>query len=137
MYKKLDSLLSTDTTVDAWYDDGCIYAGEILEEFREKDWEELLINVLTKSIHWQRKLAYCLDNHYNKYELEILVSFLNSEDEELFVISIDTLRSFEYPENKQKILSNPKMIERVNELIPKSGVAVRKILEDFLVRLHS
>ena len=30
MYKELDNLLSAETTVDSWYDDGCVIAIEIL-----------------------------------------------------------------------------------------------------------
>ncbi len=30
MYKQLDNLLSAVTTVDSWYDDGCIIAAESL-----------------------------------------------------------------------------------------------------------
>ncbi|WP_307394664.1 hypothetical protein [Paenibacillus anaericanus] len=30
MYKELDNLLSADTTVDSWCDDGCVITNEIL-----------------------------------------------------------------------------------------------------------
>lgn len=39
MYKQLDNLLSAVTTVDSWYDDGCIIAAESLEEFGQSDWD--------------------------------------------------------------------------------------------------
>lgn len=96
MYKKLDILLSAETTIDAWYDDGWIIAGEILSEFRSQDWVELARNVLTKPLAWQKKLAYCLDSNCSLYELHLLL-LLQVEDEEVFAISIDTLRSFTDP----------------------------------------
>ncbi len=99
MYKDLDNLLSAETSVDSWYDDGCMIASEILSEFSTEDWQELARNVLTKPLEWQKKLAYCLDSNCTNYELQILLSLLNIQDEELFVICIDTLRSYTTPES--------------------------------------
>lgn len=136
MYKDLDNLLSAETSVDSWYDDGCMIASEILSEFSTGDWEELARNVLTKPLEWQKKLTYCLDSNCTIYELQILLLLLNIQDEELFVICIDTLRSYTTSESKKIIQDNHFILERVKELIPKSGVAVKKILEDFLVNLQ-
>ncbi|WP_437137718.1 hypothetical protein [Bacillus safensis] len=84
MFRELDNLLSADTTVDSWYDDGCLIASEILSDFSLNDSEELSNQVLNKSIEWQRKIAYCLDNECNEYELNILRDFLsNTNDTEL------------------------------------------------------
>lgn len=55
MFKELDNLLSADTTVDSWYDDGCVIASEILSEFKPSDWDELSNQVLSKPIEWQKK----------------------------------------------------------------------------------
>ncbi|AJS58658.1 hypothetical protein [Paenibacillus sp. IHBB 10380] len=137
MYRELDNLISADTTVDSWYDDGCIIASEILSEFSPRDWEQLSSKVLTNSLEWQRKLAYCLDSNCNMYELKILLLLISTKDEELFEICIDTLRSFTTPESKQMILDNPSILHRVNDLLPKAGVAVKKILEEFLMKIHS
>ncbi|WP_035437916.1 hypothetical protein [Bacillus sp. UNC322MFChir4.1] len=137
MYRELDDLLSANTTEDAWYDDGCIIASEILLEFSQKDWEELASKALTKPIEWQKKLAYCMDSNCNVYEFGILLSLLSIEDEELFVICIDTLRSFTTLENKQMLLNDPSILHRINEILPKASKPVKKILEDFLVKIDS
>ena len=137
MYRELDTLLSADTTEDSWYDDGCIIASEILSEFSKQDWEELSSKVLTKSIDWQKKLAYCMDNDNNIDELKILLTLLTVDDEELFEICIDSLRSFATPESKQMILDNPSIIHRANDLLPKASIPVKKIIEDFLVKINS
>lgn len=49
MYRELDNLLSKESTIDSWYDDGFLIAQSIM-------------NVLNKSLEWQKKLVYCLDN---------------------------------------------------------------------------
>lgn len=136
MYKELDNLLSADTTVDSWYDDGCVIASEMLSEFNPSDWADLSNQVHNKPIEWQRKLAYCLDNECNVNEFNILLSLLSTNDEELFEICIDTLRSFENEEIKKMILDNPKILERVNDLLHTASVPVKKMLQDFLSNIH-
>lgn len=137
MFKELDNLLSADTTVDSWYDDGCVIASEILSEFSPSDWDELSNQVLSKPIEWQRKIAYCLDNKCSVYELNILISLLNTNDEELFEVCIDTLRSYSSQESKNMILDNPQILQRVNDLLPTASIPVRKMLEDFLAKIRS
>jgi len=137
MYKELDTLLSANTTVDSWYD-GCVIANEILAEFSSSDWEELSNQVLSKPVEWQRKLAYCLDNECNMYELNVLIALLSTDDAELFEICIDTLRSFTNQESKKMILDNPVIIQRVNILLSQtSSLPVKNMLQDFLSKIHS
>ncbi|MFD1177324.1 hypothetical protein ACFQ3W_13590 [Paenibacillus puldeungensis] len=137
MYKELDHLLSADTTIDSWYDDGCVIASEMLAEFSPSDWGELSNKVLNKPIEWQRKIAYCLDNKCSVHDFNILISLLNTNDEELFEICIDTLRSYSSLESKKMILDNPQILQRVNDLLPTASIPVRKMLEDFLTKIHS
>lgn len=137
MYKELDTLLSADTTIDSWHDDGCVIANEILAEFSSSDWEELSNQVLSKPVEWQRKLAYCLDNECNMYELNILIALLSTEDAELFEICIDTLRSFTNQESEKMILDNPTIIQRVNILLSQtSSLPVKNMLQDFLEKIR-
>ncbi|MFD1991962.1 hypothetical protein ACFSGI_18475 [Paenibacillus nicotianae] len=137
MYRELDNLLSANTTVDSWYNDGCTIASEILSEFNKEDWGKLSIEIFNKSLEWQKKIAYCLDSNCNIYELKILLSLLETKDEELFQICIDTLRSFTTSENKQMIIKNASILQRINNLLPKSGIAVKKVLEDFVIKIYS
>lgn len=138
MYKELDVLITgCQNTVDYWYDVGCIITSDMLAKFSQKDWEDLSSHVLMKPLEWQRKLAYCLDSSCNEHELNILLSLLDTDDEELFVICVDTLRSYTTLEAKQMIRDNPAMLIRVNELLPKAGVATRGVLEDFLVKIKN
>ncbi|MFD0674224.1 hypothetical protein [Cohnella sp. GCM10027633] len=137
MYKELDNLLSTDTTVDSWYDDGCVIASEILSVFSPEDWAELSNQVLRKPIEWQRKIAYCLDTRCNEHELNILLSMLNTNDADLFEVCIDTLRSYSSQDSKRMIVMDPGILQRVNELLPAASMPVRKMLQDFLSKIHS
>ncbi|TYS31137.1 hypothetical protein [Bacillus pumilus] len=138
MFIELDNLLSADTTVDSWYDDGCLIASEILTDFSLNDWEELSNQVLNKPIKWQRKMAYCLDNECNEYELNILIDLLNINDKELFELCIDTLRSFPIEAGKKLILKHPQILERVNHVVATTANSpVIVVLQDFLSKMHS
>ncbi|MEK4380160.1 hypothetical protein [Bacillus sp. FSL R5-0434] len=137
MYRELDNLLSAETTEGSWYDDGCIIASDILSDFRADDWGKLKSEVLTKPLEWQKKLAYCMDNNGSSHEFSILLSLLSIDDEELFEVCIDSLRSFVTPESKQMILNDPFILQRINDKMPKASAPVKKILEDFLEKVHS
>lgn len=137
MYKEFEEYLFGYFTVDYWYDEGFLIAQEMLLEFSSCDWKKLLNTAVTKPLEWQRKLAYCLDNECSLNELKVLLTMLDTDDKELFEICVDTLRSFTSSESKQLILENPSIIQRVNDLIPQAGVATRKILEDFLIKIQS
>ncbi|MBG9819702.1 hypothetical protein ABE33_13670 [Bacillus safensis] len=134
MFRELDNLLSADTTVDSWYDGGCLIASEILSDFSLNDWGELSNQVLNKPIEWQRKIAYCLDNECNEYELNILIDLLNTNDKELFEICIDTLRSFTIEEG----MKHPQILERVNHVVATTeNSLVKVIFQDFLSKMNS
>ncbi|KUF22377.1 hypothetical protein MHZ96_18080 [Bacillus safensis] len=138
MFRELDNLLSADTTVDSWSDDGCLIASEILSDFSLNDWKELSNQVLNKPIEWRRKIAYCLDNECKEYELNILIDLLNTNDNELFEICIDTLRSFPIEEGKKLILNKPQILERVNHVVATTtNSPVKGVLQDFLSNMHS
>ncbi|EKF34751.1 hypothetical protein [Bacillus xiamenensis] len=138
MYIELNKLLSADTTVDSWYDEGHILVSEILSDFSLNDWEELSNQVLNKPIEWQRKIAYCLDNECNEYEFNILMDLLNTNDTELFEICIDTLRSYPIEEGKKIVLQHPQILERINQMLATSANPPAKIvLQDFISKIHS
>ena len=82
MYKELDDLLSEESSIDSWYDDGFLIAQSIMNDFSENDWKNLSLNVLNKSLEWQKKLVYCLDNQIIQEELEIIGKLLCTEDDE-------------------------------------------------------
>ncbi|WP_422659850.1 hypothetical protein ACK8P5_04815 [Paenibacillus sp. EC2-1] len=133
MYKELDTLLTDFQDADNyWYDVGCLTAEKLITMFKQKDWNELSDDLLTKSLGWQKKLAYCLGDDSNFEELKILLTLARVEDADLFEVCIDSLRSFTSEENKRIICENRSIIEKVKEVIPGAGVVSREIFHDFL-----
>lgn len=131
MFTEFDDYLSGYFSDDYWYDEGFSIAQTMLLKFSPRDWEELSNGVLNKPIEWQRKLAYCLHNESSMDELNMLLKLLSTEDEELFEICIDALRSFTSTESEKRILKNPSILQRIYELIPNSGDATKKYLKLF------
>ncbi|WP_342547538.1 hypothetical protein NST69_26555 [Paenibacillus sp. FSL P2-0089] len=137
MFIEFDDYLSGYFTDDYWYDEGFLIAQEMLLKFSPRDWGELSNGVLNKPVEWQRKLAYCLHNESSMDELNMLLILLNTDDEELFEICIDALRSFTSSESKKLILKNPSILQKIHELIPISGEATKKVFEAFLEKIQS
>lgn len=132
MYNELDKFLLEDVTIDSWYDDGFSIAQEILSQFSASDWEELSKQVLTKSLEWQKKLVYCLDNEIIAEELSIIVKLLTVDDLELFDMCVDALRAFDNEIGHKYVRSNPSIIKDIKKRSENVGIATKKILEDFL-----
>lgn len=77
-----------------------------------------------------------MDNECNVNEFNILLSLLSTNDEELFEICIDTLRSFTNQEIKKMILDNPSILQRINDSLHTDSLPVKKMLQDFLSKIH-
>ena len=93
MYTKLENYLSGYFHTNYWYDEGVEIAQDIISNFTDKDWEQLLKKLPKQNMEWKKKLAYCLYNDKNKYELLTLIELLHTEDKELLEIVLDSLRS--------------------------------------------
>ncbi|GFZ30135.1 hypothetical protein CSC2_06610 [Clostridium zeae] len=132
MYNELDEFLSAETTVDYWYDDGFSIARDILNEFSSNDWQKLFNEVLNKDLDWQRKLIYCIDNQVIEEELTIICKLLLIDDEELFEMCIDSLRTFDNELGRLLIKKNPEIIMEVEKRINLAGNATKRVLKDFL-----
>lgn len=138
MYNKLDNYLmefsGENSSDDYWFDIGSQYASKLLNEFKNEDWEEMKDHLDEKNTVWKKRLVYCLGNDNNDQEIDIVMGLIDINDEELFVMCIDALREMITTDNKNRIAS-PQIIERASELISKSGLASKKVLEIFIQRI--
>lgn len=131
MYRELDSLLSEESTIDSWYDDGFLIAQDIMNDFSKDDWRELLKDVLKKSLEWQKKLVYCLDNQIIEEELEVIGKIMCTEDDELLEMCIDVLRSFDNEMGHRYIKMHPEIIEEVKKRMDVGSEVTKKVLRAF------
>ena len=137
MYEDLEKYLSGFFTDDYWYDEGFEIAREMLAEFNNSDWKKLGDDILSKSIEWQIRFAYCVDSDIND---EVIIKFLillcGIENEELFETCIDSLRVIANSENVDIIVNDKTIIQRIEKVLPKCGIATRRMFEDFIKRLQ-
>ena len=137
MYEELDEYLSGYFTEDYWYDEGVGIANEILERFNKYDWEKLLDNILSKSVEWQIRFAYCADSDINdKVIIKSLILLSSIDNNELFVTCIDSLRCIVNSNNAEMIASNRTIIQRIEKILPKCDIATRKIFKEFIAKLE-
>lgn len=131
MYEELNEILSENSSEDSWYDDGFMYAQELLNDFTDKDWRKLFQSINDKNDKWKIRLAYCIDDDLGINGLELLLNMLDESDE-VVETTIDSLRSFNSEEHKKMIVSNNRVIDTAQKLLEKASLPVKRVLEDFL-----
>jgi len=137
MYKKFDEYLSGFFTDDYWYDEGVYFAQGLLEKFNDDDWNELVNSILSKSIEWQSRYVYCIDEGIdNENVVKSLIMLSEVESDDLFINVIDSLRCIMSSENMKFVEINSTLRRRIEELTPQCGISTKKILEDFRVKIH-
>lgn len=139
-YKEFDKLITEmsgeNASDDYWYDVGVNDAMTLLEKFSDNDWEQLLDNMLSKSIEWQTRFAYCADSDINdEVIIKCLVLLSSIDDDELFETCVDSLRCIVNSNNIEIIESNKTIMQRVEKTLPQCGIVKRKIFEDFIRKL--
>jgi len=106
MFDELDRLLAYNDTTDYWYDEGFCYAQNVLANFSGNDWKQLSDIILSKYSEYQKKLVYCLDGENEVHELEIIEKLISVDDEEFFIMCVDSLRNFDsnYLKKNQSVI---------------------------------
>lgn len=130
MYKELDDYLSLEWSVDHWYDEGCLIAGDILSRFSDNDWNELVDELFNQSVEWQIRLAYCLDQANSKYVIKCLLLLTTIDDDELFFTSMESLRSIAPFDHT--ILQDESVMDKINDVLPKFNRLKQIILSNFI-----
>lgn len=130
MYKELDEFLSEQCTEDSWYDDGFIYAQQLLNDFTDKDWEEIFQEIIYKEDKWKIKLAYCIDDDLGINGLNLLLSLI-VEKKEVVEYVIDSLRSFNT--NKyHELIRNTSIVSKAKSLLENATPPVKQVLNQFI-----
>lgn len=130
MYKELDEFLSEQCTEDSWYDDGFIYAQQLLNDFTNKDWEEIFRETTYKEDKWKIKLAYCIDDDLGINGLNLLLSLID-EKKEVVEYVIDSLRSFN-TNQYHELIRNTSIVSKAKSLLENATPPVKQVLKQFI-----
>lgn len=130
MFRTLDGLLSYGDTTDYWYDEKFCHAQEILADFSDDDWKSLSGVIRSRSTDYQKKLVYCFDGTDEAYELKIIEKLLSVNDDELFIMCIDSLKNFSIDS-----LKNKRLLDKIKAKSNVSGKIPEIIIKQLLNRL--
>ena len=101
--KFLDEISVENTSEDYWYDVGVDEVQNMLRKFSREEWKLLGRLIKIKSTEWQKKVIYSFDEKGNDQEIKIIMDFIDTDDNELFEICIDSLR-YLINEKTQKLI---------------------------------
>ncbi|MCM1057129.1 MAG: hypothetical protein NC517_05920 [Firmicutes bacterium] len=136
MFDEFDKYISMfaeeDFAVDYWYDEGAEIAENMLCEFKEEDWKILLKIVPERKIQWQKRVAYCMHDKSDQNQLKVLLNLVETDDDELLEIVVDSLRGFTSEESLKLIYADSRMVSKIKKLMPKVGDATKRVFEEFL-----
>ncbi|MBC2319932.1 hypothetical protein [Listeria booriae] len=131
MYKKVDEVLSENSSDNYFFDDEFMYVRELLNDFTEDDWKYLIRYLRSKEDKYKIRLAYCIDEDTGMDGFNILLELLN-ENDEVAEYAIDSLRSFDQEPYKNLIASDKAVIKKAENLQKNASLPVKRILEAFL-----
>ncbi|EUJ45238.1 hypothetical protein [Listeria riparia] len=131
MYKKVDEVLSENSSDNYFFDDEFMYVRELLNDFTEDDWKYLIRYLRSKEDKYKIRLAYCIDEDTGMYGFNILLELLN-ENDEVAEYALDSLRSFDQEPYKNLIASDKAVIKKAEILQKNASLPVKRILEAFL-----
>ncbi|MBC2034609.1 hypothetical protein [Listeria booriae] len=131
MYKKVDEVLSENSSDNYFFDDEFMYVRELLNDFTEDDWKYLIRYLRSKEDKYKIRLAYCIDEDTGMDGFNILLELLN-ENDEVAEYALDSLRSFNQEPYKNLIASDKAIIKKAENLQKNASLPVKRILEAFL-----
>lgn len=113
--KFLDTVSAEGVSEDYWYDVGVVEVQNMLEKFSKKEWDLLEKLIKDKSVEWQKKLIYSLDEAGNEQEIRIIMNCINTDNGELFETCIDSLRYLVDEKTRRLIMGKPGLLEKVGK----------------------
>ncbi|ACZ07300.1 Uncharacterised protein [Sebaldella termitidis] len=147
LYEELNSYLKNSEYwyEEYWYEEGSGKVSEILSKFTQEDWNNLIKEIFNKSVDYQEKIAYCMNDIDNKNELEFLIYMTkNAKDSIVFENCLDSLIEFVTPETKFRFLSDDQLIILITGGIRKETIEgngrnkiYKTIYEQFFEKLNN
>lgn len=111
-------------------DDGIDYTLGILNEFDNTDWVELKNIILERHDKWKIKLASMINSEFGVNGLNTLLKLLETENNELIIAALDSLRDFEIPKLREADKINQFLMEKIALLSDTDSKLVKMMLDD-------
>lgn len=131
MIKELNDYLGLSITDDYWYDELLVICNDILLDFSDSDWEELLAILPCKSPQWQKNLIESLAGIDTQFSLRCIFDVALSCDTDLFVICMDIMRDCDIgimPKN-QKLFLLSRAEKEIHQVKGIDKIVLKTVLE--------
>lgn len=129
----IKDFVDKNASEDFWYDCAILDGIEMLKQFTEKDWQLLLENLHSKSILWKQRLIECLGDINNLYEVKVISEVISTEDHDLFISCVDSLRSLNLSE--LNIVIKEELLAKLNLIVITASRPEKGVIKDLIQKL--
>ena len=95
MLKEFECYIYDNSTDDYWYDVALDECERILDSFSDEEWAELSEKIGDYSEKAQMRCVECLSDIDNRNSLSIILKLSHTNNRELFVTCVDSLRNMD------------------------------------------
>lgn len=78
---------------DYWHDIGILHASDLIDEFNNSDWDELLQVLSSKPDNWIARFCESIDDTINVEVIPLLINAFKRKNNELSIKILDAMRS--------------------------------------------
>lgn len=112
---------------DYWHDIGILHASDLIDEFNNSDWDELLQVLSSKPDNWIARFCESIDDTINVEVIPLLINAFKRKNNELSIKILDTMRSllsYGYNVKNEKIF----LLNVISELTPNADTVDLAVL---------
>ena len=113
MLEEFEFGINNNDSNDYWYDDRLFYYQDMLDSFSDEEWKKLYERIGDYSEEAQMRCVECLSAIDNRNSLSMILILSDTQDRELFVTCVDSLRNMDLSSLSQS--EKERLVQRVKE----------------------
>ena len=113
MLEEFEFGINNNDSNDYWYDDRLFYYQDMLDSFSDEEWKKLYERIVDYSEEAQMRCVECLSAIDNRNSLSMILILSDTQDRELFVTCVDSLRNMDLSSLSQS--EKVRLLKRVKE----------------------
>ena len=130
MLREFESSINDNSCDDYWYDVALDECQEMLGSFSDEEWEELSEKIGDYSEKAQIRCVECLSDIDNRNSLSMILRLSDTQDRELFVTCVDSLRNMDLSSLSQS--EKEHLLKRVKEYSADASKLEKIVLKAFM-----
>ena len=129
MFKDFESSINDNSCDDFWYDVALFECQEMLERFSDEEWEELSEKIGNYSEEAKMRCVECLSDIDNRKGLLMILRLSNTNNRELFVTCVDSLRNMDISSLSQNEIE--RLFQRVKDYTADASAIENAVFKAF------